>query len=125
MTTKLPQVMGLVFCEEFDPQTFSLRRLFQGRQFSTFPTAPQEFLVYSALYGGSLEGTIELNCERMETETAVYRFREWRVFPGGIVSHWMHRLKRLRFPAPGRYSFKLLFDGTQLVERYLEIMRVK
>jgi hypothetical protein len=123
MPTKLPQVMGLVFCEEFDPQTFSLRRLFQGRQFSVFPTPPQQFTVYSALYSGDLEGTMQLTCERMETESVIYRFREWRQFPAGVVVHWMHRLKRLRFPAPGRYSFKLLFDDVQLVERYLEVMR--
>ena len=125
MATKIPQVMGLVICEEFDPLTFSLRRLFQARRFSEFPTEPQEFTVYSALYSGGIEGKMELRCVRMETETVVYQYREWRVFPAGIVMHWMHQLKRMRFAAPGRYSFKLLFDDVELVERYLEVMRKK
>ena len=43
---KLPQVMGLVFCERLNPLTFSLERLFQGRRFRTFPTPPQHFEVY-------------------------------------------------------------------------------
>jgi hypothetical protein len=66
MATKIPQVMGLVVCEEFDPLTFSLRRLFQARSFAVFPTKLQEFTVYSALYSSGLEGKMESRCVRIE-----------------------------------------------------------
>ena len=69
---KLPHVMGLVFCEEFEAQTFSLRRLFQRRNCTTFPSPPQQFMVYTALYSPELEGKIELSCLNLLTEREVY-----------------------------------------------------
>lgn len=123
MPTKLPQVMGLVFCEEFDPLTFSMRGLFQGRYFSTFPTGPQEFTVYSAVYSGGLEGTMELSCEQMETEKTIFAIQTWRILIPGMVMQYPIRVKRIHFPAPGRYVFRLRFDGAELATRFLEVIR--
>jgi hypothetical protein len=123
MATKIPQVMGLVLCEDFDPHTFSLRRLFQARRFSEFPTPGNDFTVYAALYSGGIEGRMELKCVRMETEEPIYSMRWWRLLPAGVVIQYPLQVRRIQFPAPGRYAFKLGFENTELALRYLEIIR--
>jgi hypothetical protein len=125
MTTKLPQVMGLVFCEGFDVPTLALRGLLQARRFSKFPSDSPPIVVYRALYSRGLEGTIQLDCVRLETESVIFRHREWVNLPAGTVIHWMKTIERMIFPAPGRYSFKLLFDDIELTERFFEVMRDK
>ena len=124
---RLPQVMGLVFCERFgiDPlrHRVSLEGLFQALRFDRFPTRPQEFTVYAALYGIAVEGTIELEVVRLETEMEIYRYRKWVAFVGGTVHQMEFRVKTLRFPAPGRYGCRLLFEGNLLTERYLDVFR--
>ena len=120
---KLPQVMGLVFCERFNPLTFSLERLFQGRQFRIFPTSPQDFDVYAALYSDKSEGRLELVVTRMETEEDVYHHRQWYRFPGSYVMQVQIPVRKIRIAAPGRYQFKLLFEGHELTSRFLEIDR--
>ncbi len=120
---KLPQVMGLVFCERLNPLTFSLERLFQGRQFRRFPTPPQDFEVYVALYSDNAEGRLELLVRRMETEEDIYHHRQWLRFPGGYVMQLQFAISKIRFAAPGRYQFNLQFEGKELTSRFLEIDR--
>ena len=117
--------MGLVFCDAFEAPSRALRGLFQARRYSAFPAMSEPFTVYGALYCSGLEGTIELVCVQLETERTVFRNRTWATLAGGIVIHWMTRVERMVFPAPGRYSFKLMFDGMELTERYLDVAREK
>jgi hypothetical protein len=120
---KLPQVMGLVFCKRLNPLTFSLERLFQGRRFRSFPTPPQYFEVYVALYSDKAEGLLELLVRRMETEEDIYHHRQWFRFPGGFVMQLQIPIRKIRFAAPGRYQFRLLFEGKELTVRFLDISR--
>src|SRR5205823_890233 len=103
--------------------TFSLERLFQGRQFRRFPTQPQDFEVYAALYSDRSEGRLELVVTRLETEEDVYHHRQWYRFPGGYVMQLQISVRRIRFAATGRYQFRLLFEGKELTSRFLEIDR--
>jgi hypothetical protein len=125
---KLPQVMGLVFCESLDlgtgPGQASLRRLFQGRGFAAFPGPPTGFVVYAALYGEKQEGKMELVATRLETEEDVYRYTKWQHVPGeGLTLQLFLPLARVVFPAPGRYAFRLLFEDQELTQRHLEVHR--
>ncbi|MFL5340778.1 MAG: hypothetical protein ACJ8F7_11565 [Gemmataceae bacterium] len=120
---KQPQVMGLVFCERLNPLTFSLERLFQGRRFRRFPTQPHDFEVYSALCSDNFEGRLELVVTRLETEEDVYRHRQWCRSPGGFVLQLQVPIHKIRFTAPGRYQFRLLFEGKELTGRFLDISR--
>lgn len=120
---KLPQVMGMVFCEQFDIASYSLRRVFQGRHFATFPARADPFLIYAALYSRGVEGVVQCTCVRMEDEHEVFSFRTWRAFPPGTVVQLFIPVRRIRFASPGRYVFRLFFDGTELTHRYLEVIR--
>ncbi len=104
---KLPQVMGLVFCERFTinatTHEASLDGLFQALRYRTFPGTPQPFVVYVSLYGSSVEGTIEMRCTRLETETDVFSYRVWRSLPDGYVVQLPIPVRMLRFPAARRY----------------------
>ena len=122
---KLPQVMGMVFCQNFDPRSFSLQGLFQRRDSATFPTPPHQFTIYAALYATEIEGKIELNGQQMRTEREVYRHRQWVHFPRGEVLQLIIPVRMLVFPAPGRYTFRLLFDGHELTQRHLNVCRVE
>src|SRR5262245_51488523 len=78
---RLPRPMSLVLCErlafEGSPAKASLVGVFQFLVFSDFPTAPQAFTIYTALYGGKGEGTLELEIMRLETEEVIHRYRRW------------------------------------------------
>ncbi len=122
---KLPQVMGLVFCRRFAVNTTtheaSLEGLFQAIEFKSFPTQPQRFDVYAALYSGRAEGAVELVGRRLETEKDVYRYRRWFSFTGGYVIQLQIPVRKMVFAAPGRYQFALMFEGAELTKRFLEI----
>jgi|SRR5579859_6866689 len=120
---KLPQVMGMVFCEEFDVSSFSLRRLFQGRYYRTFPASAGPFRIYAALYSGGVEGLVQCTCTRMEDEHEVFAYRIWRSLPPGTIVQILIPIRRIRFTTPGRYEFKFLFDGSEIANRYLEVIR--
>jgi hypothetical protein len=118
--------MGLLLCERMgvdvaQGQT-SLVGLFHNRLFSRFPTEPQHFTVFAALYGGEGEGTIELTCTRLETEQDVYRYRKWFIFPGrDAIANLELKITRCVFPGPGLYSMTLRFDSDVLASRTLNV----
>jgi hypothetical protein len=123
---RLPEVVALALCErmEVNPQArqASLVGFFHSLRFPAFPTAPQRFTVYTALFGGSGEGTIELAISQMETEATIDIYRRWFAFP----ERWMNinleiPIQRCVFPAPGRYRLQLRFDDQDLSHRYLDI----
>src|SRR5262249_3319221 len=125
-----PEVQGLLLCDEITCERsgahFSFLRLMQARVFPTFPTPPQAFQAYAALYGGSGEGTIELACFRLETEEKVYRYQRWLAFSShGLVVNLVIPVKKCVFPAPGRDDFRLFFERVELTHRFVEIVRTR
>jgi hypothetical protein len=123
---RLPKVVGLVLCETMavEPQSarMSLVGVFHSRSFRGFPTPPQRFTVYAALYGGTGEGTMELVISRLETEQGIYRYRRWYGFRRRPLTINLEiPVKKCIFPAPGGYSLSLRFDGGELVQRYLRV----
>jgi hypothetical protein len=123
---RLPRAFGLVLCDRmaFDPGTaeVSLVGIFQARRFRNFPSPPQRFTVYTTLYDGVGEGTMEVVVSRLETEEDVGSYKKWFTLPGrGQVVNLALELKRCVFPAPGRYGVLLCFDGKEITDRYLEI----
>lgn len=127
---RLPIAMGLVLCERLDidplARRMSLVGVFHSLRFRNFPTSPQRFTVYAALYGGIGEGTMELMITSLETEQDIHRYRRWQVLPvRGQIGTLEIRLQRCVFPAPGRYALKLSFDGGEATVRYLDILRLE
>ncbi len=125
---KYPKVFGLVLCAELDfvsrPGVASLVGVFHALRFHSFPTARQRFTVYTALYGGSGEGTMELTICQLETERDIHRWRRWFKCPGrGQVVNYEMVLRSCIFPSAGKYAFTLKFDGHELATRLLTIYR--
>lgn len=127
---RLPQVFGLTLCNEMgiDAATgqMSLLGVFHVLYFPQFPTSAHPFTVYTALYDGVGEGTMELNCTRLETEEDIYRYRRWFAFPGrGYTINYEIKTRKCQFPAPGRYRLTLLFDKQEVTSRYLDVVRLR
>ncbi len=124
--SRLPEVVALTLCDRMhisqQAPHASLIGFFHSLHFAEFPTAPQRFTVYTVLFGGSGEGTMELAISRMETEVTIDVYRRWFAFP----ERWMNinleiPIKRCVFPAPGRYHVQLRFDDRYLSHRYLDV----
>jgi hypothetical protein len=123
---RLPRVAGLVFCESLDlgtgPGHVSLQRIFNGRGYDAFPTPPDEFVVYSALYGEKQEGKLELVATHLETEHDAYAYARWyHLFGEGLTSHLLFTVRGIVFPTDGRYVFSIRFDNETLTQRILEV----
>jgi hypothetical protein len=123
---KLPRVIGLHLCKSLGVDTasaeLSLVGIFHSLTFSVWPAPAQPFTAYALLHDGAGEGTMELVVNRLETEEDVYRQRRWFALPGrGLLIHLETRVRRCVFPAPGRYTFTLRFDGKDLAQRPLDV----
>ena len=121
-----PTVLGLILCEHVDVDRatgrFSLVGLFHVRRFRDYPTPPQAFAAYAALFDGIGEGKLELVIHRVETGEDVYTYKRWLAFPGRQMTlHLEIRIKRCAFPAPGRYDVSLRFNGEELTHRFLDV----
>jgi hypothetical protein len=100
----------------------SLVGVFQARRFRNFPSPVQGFTVYTTLYDGVGEGTMELAVSHLETEKDVGSYKRWFTLPGrGRVFNLVLELKRCVFPAAGRYGVALRFGGKEITSRYLDI----
>jgi hypothetical protein len=123
---KLPRVFSLLLCDRlaFDPAAgqASLVGVFQALRFRTFPSPPQSFTVYTALYDGIGEGTMEVVVTRLESEKDIGSYQRWFTLPGRArVVNFVTEFKRCVFEAPGRYAIALRFDKQELTHRYLDI----
>jgi hypothetical protein len=124
--TKPPRAVGLILCRrmEIDTQSveMSLVGLIPSLTFPTWPARCPAFMGYAALQGGEGQGTIELVVKQLDTEAEVHRYQRWIGFarPGGMLQLEIP-LRRCVFPAPGRYSFELHFDGQYLTQRLLDV----
>jgi len=109
---------------DLETRRMSLDGIFLLLRLPTFPSPPVQFTAYAALFNGRGEGEMVLTCTRLETEADVYYHKRWMGIPGGGKTiHCELRVRRLRFPKPGRYSLTLSFNGTPLTVRYLDILR--
>ena len=98
------------------------RQLFNARGYDTFPTAPDEFTVYSALYGEKQEGKLDLVATDLETEQDVFSQARWfHLFGEGLTSHILFGVRGITFPREGRYVFSMRFDNETLTQRVLEV----
>ena len=125
---KLPDVVGLVMCEQFkvDPTTHrvSLDGLFSSLRFRVFPSRPISVTAYAALFDGRGEGEMRLTCTRLETEEELFYHSRWCSFSmHGMMVHFTMTIRKLRFPAPGRYAFTLSFDGNLLTTSFIDVGR--
>ena len=125
---KLPEVFGLILCEQFrvDPKTHrvSLDGLFTSLRFSLFPSLPIQVTAYAALFDGRGEGEMRLTCTRLETEEEFYYHSKWSSFPThGHTTHYTMTIQRMVFPAPGRYAFTLSFDHKPLTTCFCDLRR--
>jgi hypothetical protein len=123
---KTPHVIGLVLCKSIGVDVSAggmiLTGVFHHLIYSAFPTSPQRFFAYAALYGGAGEGTIELAVSRLETEERIYRYQRWYAIPqSDLLIHLEIPVRRCAFPAPGRYGLSLRLDDEELAFRPLEI----
>lgn len=122
---KLPRAMGMVFCERLEPQSMSLQKVFQGLYFRTFPAIAMDFVAYTALYSGGIEGKLQLECVRLEDEMDIFRYSMWRELPAGAVVQLMLPVRQIQFPTRGRYMFRLLFDNRELTHRFPDVFRLE
>ncbi|HBI44325.1 MAG TPA: hypothetical protein DDY78_15960 [Planctomycetales bacterium] len=127
---KPPRVVGLVLCKSFniDPAVGELNLLgvFHSLAFATWPTPPRPFIAFAALHGGQGDGTIELVAMNLETEELIYRHQRWYTVPDpDLVVHLEIKVRRCRFPAPGRYGFSLRFNGEELAYHPLDVRRLR
>src|SRR5439155_23235541 len=122
---KLPKIVGLTVCDhiEVNPQTghYSLVGIFHSRYFQQFPSPAVGFTVYTALYGGGGEGTMELVVNEAETEKDIYRLQKWLSFPGPQLINVEMKVNKCVFPEPGRYLLFLRFDKQPLTSRSLDL----
>ncbi len=124
---QLPEVIGLVLCEEFRIDTAvnkaSLVGLFTALRFPHFPSPPQKFVVYVALSGGVGEGIMKLVVTRLETDEQIHSYERWLAFPEDrlfAVSLFIP-ITHCVFEAPGRYALTLFLDHQFVTERSIPI----
>jgi hypothetical protein len=126
--TKLPKLVALVLCNELrvDPVKgeTSLGGLFHARFVQSFPSPPQVFTVYVALNGGIGEGIMQLVVTCLETEKDVYSYKKWFIASGpDSVVNVEIKIRKCRFPVPGRYGFSLRFDDEEVTHRTLQVFQ--
>lgn len=124
--SKLPRVAGLILCNRAEMNTatveMSLVGLFHHLEFSSWPAPPRPFTVYTELYDALAEGIMELAVFRLETGERIYYQQRWFASSDrGLTFPIEWRVRKCRFPAPGRYLLQLQLDGQELSRRFLEI----
>lgn len=125
---KSPEALGLIMCREFkvDPQSHrvSLDGLFTSLRSEVFPTLPMQMTEYSALFDGRGEGEMRLTCTHLEKEEDFFYHSRWCSFPmPGQTVHFPTIVRRMAFPAAGRYAFTLSFDGEPLTTSFVDVRR--
>jgi hypothetical protein len=96
--------------------------VFQSQNFSEFPTSPQRFTVYAALYGGEGKGRIKLIITHLETERDIHIKDEPVTLPGRrMIMNMMLPVDNVIFPAPGRHMLTLKFEGETIMTRLFDV----
>jgi hypothetical protein len=125
---KAPKASPLVLCNRYhvDPLAAeqSLVGVFHAFWGHAFPYRAVEFTVYAALIGGSGDGRMVLTVMRLETEEVVYKHTKWYAcLSDNLVATYEQVVKQCVFPAPGRYSFSLAFEGQDVASRIVDVLR--
>lgn len=121
-----PIAFGLTFCDtvivEKGTDKLSLIGCFDQLGVDGFPSEPQAFWVVAALARGWKGGKIKLMVSHLESQILVSSNEGQIYFPDrSQVVYFRPHLKRLRFPAPGRYLFTLWVDDELIAERALHV----
>jgi hypothetical protein len=122
----IPQALGLTLCDrviiEQVTKNPTLVGIFLTRRVEGFPSEPVAFSAFVPLTDGSGTGTIELVAVRLETEEQIYSQQGEVTFPHRFAVINAHfRVSKIRFPAPGSYSFILVVDGDLIAQRRVEV----
>ena len=125
---KLPDVMGLVLCEGVQADaalpSLSLEHVLVSLQSSVFPPRLIRMSAYVALFDGRGEGEMRVTCTRLETERDIHYYSKWCSFPvPGRITTLEFPMRKLKFPAPGRYAFALSYDRHPLTTSFLDVTR--
>jgi hypothetical protein len=121
-----PQALGLTLCDrviiEQGTKNPTLVGIFLARKVEGVPSEPVAFSAFVPLTDGSGTGTIELVAVQLETDDQIYSQRGEVTFPHRFAVVNAHfRVSKIRFPAPGAYSFMLLIDGDLIAQRRVEV----
>jgi hypothetical protein len=128
--TPPPTALALILCEQVivDSRTKnpSPINIFTGLAVEQFPSDPQRFSIFAALNDGYGDGTMELVGIRLDTGDQFYAQRHPISFPDRwVVVNVNIRVRRLRFPVPGRYEFMLLIDSELIAQRKLRVYQMR
>jgi len=126
---QLPIARGLLLCEKFIVEerthNVSLINCFTHRVAPSFPTEPQQFVIYSALANGL--GTIRLGIgiSRLATSESVYERAATVRFTDLLQEvRFTYRVTSCVFPGPGDYEVLLAADGEFITQtRFTLIQR--
>ena len=83
------------------------------------------FTVCGTLFNGDMEGVMEWVVTHLEWEKSIYRQRRWVSYKPGMLYFLEVPIRKCSFPAPGRYELTCSIDGTQLAQRYFDVLRQK
>jgi hypothetical protein len=104
----------------------SLIGSFTGLKFEQFPTFPRPLSVFLSLTGADGHGKITLSVLGIDAEgdfEQVYTRTEAVVFrQRALVENVHFRIRDLRFPRKGTYSFAVFVDGLLVAERKLRLI---
>jgi hypothetical protein len=124
---KAPKSLSLMLCDGVQIDTagpkLSLVGLFYSLRFPSFPTSVRVFTAYALLYGGEGEGRMNLDIKRADTEASCYSNELWRGFAPGVISTAEIKVRKCRFPSPGRYIVTLFFEGEIVAQSVLDVMQ--
>ena len=110
--TPEPTAIALTICDQVivDERTKkpSIIGMFTGLGVEQFPSDPQRFSVCASLTGGVGDGRIELSVSQASTGETIYQQAGTIHFPDRTdMVNVFFRIRKLRFPAPGFYLFRL------------------
>ena len=125
-----PVPLALWICDRviIDAATndLSLIGAFTGLKFEQFPTFPRPLSVFLSLTGAEGIGKITLSVLGIDADGAfeqVYNRSETIVFrQRALVENVHFRIRDLRFPRKGTYSFAVFVDRVLLAERKLRLI---
>jgi Family of unknown function (DUF6941) len=126
MNFEKPPARSLIICDylvvEEDTRNVTLVNCFARKAFGQFPTPPITCWFYCSLSNGFGQFPIALRIERLESVQWEYEKTENVVFLDRLKEvRYYGRLRDIRFPVPGSYSFMLLLDGDILADTKIEI----
>jgi hypothetical protein len=119
-----PQPIGLWICDrvivEAETGSVSIIASHTRKRFRSFPAEADPFSVFAIVTGGHVSGIMELRIVDLEEAEVLDRRILPIQFPDPTAGVRVHlRLRNMRFPHEGTYSFGLFVDNELIAERHL------